>query len=175
MAIASAINDIVYRWQKDSGKSTLVAKLYDWALTMGAELEKYREAANKSCCSYCGHIAKKDPDEILAHINECLKHPLGIAMRGMDAAAEEIAALRTDQPWMTGLMDRRGVEIRNGQLIRAGMRRGDPTGWTVERVMRRAGEWVLCDPMTGERMEMQQDPELREIVPEIQIEKEASA
>lgn len=64
----------------------------------------------------------------------------------------------------TGLMDKHGVEIHQGDVIRSGMRRGDPAGWSEELVDWCGGEWVLRCPKTGEKMQMQNDSELREII-----------
>ncbi len=71
----------------------------------------------------------------------------------------------------TGLLDRNCKKINEGQLIRAGMRRGDLNGWTIEKVVairkgfwRREIEWALADPKTGELMDMQLDQELRELL-----------
>jgi hypothetical protein len=44
------------------------------------------------------------------------------------------------------------------------MRRGDPSGWTKERVDWNGKEWVLSDLKTGERMQFQYDERLLEVV-----------
>lgn len=75
----------------------------------------------------------------------------------------------------TGLLDRNCEKIYEGDLIRAGMRRGNPNGWSSnERVVRRhrkfidfftkqkSDEWFLENSI-GERMQMQWDQELREL------------
>jgi hypothetical protein len=64
-------------------------------------------------------------------------------------------------PAPTGLLDAKGCPIFEGDLIRVGMRRGDAQGWTLEKVVRANGRWMLADPKTGELMEMQTDMMLR--------------
>lgn len=64
----------------------------------------------------------------------------------------------------TGLLDVKQIPIYEGDLIWVGMRRGDVRGWTLERVVRGSGNsdpWMLADPKTGEKMQMQWDQELR--------------
>lgn len=64
----------------------------------------------------------------------------------------------------TGLLDVKQEPIYEGDLIWAGMRREDPVrGWTLERVVRGSGNdpWMLADPSTGEKMQMQWDQQLR--------------
>lgn len=75
-----------------------------------------------------------------------------------------------DMKRFTGLLDKNLKRIHEGDVIRAGMRRGDSAGWSTERVVairrgpfwRREIEWALADPKTGEKMDMQLDQELRE-------------
>lgn len=71
----------------------------------------------------------------------------------------------------TGLLDRHCLKIYEGDLIWNGMRRGDPNGWTVERVVKKPRRkckavdldpWYLADPITGEIGQMQWDQELRD-------------
>ena len=64
----------------------------------------------------------------------------------------------------TGLLDRNCLPICVDDLIWNGMRRGDKNGWTRERVVRgnRDEPWMLADPETGERGQMQWDQELRD-------------
>jgi hypothetical protein len=67
----------------------------------------------------------------------------------------------------TGLLDANLDRIYEGDLIWSGMRRGDPNGFTVERVVKRKAPkpwqspWALADPKTGELMAMQDDQQLR--------------
>jgi len=65
---------------------------------------------------------------------------------------------------LTGYFDHKGVAIREGDLLRTGMRRGDPKGWTLERVYWSGKEWFLSDVKTGEMMQFQYDERLREVV-----------
>lgn len=39
------------------------------------ELEKFKEGANKSVCTYCGHVGPKDVETMLQHMVVCEKHP----------------------------------------------------------------------------------------------------
>jgi hypothetical protein len=67
------------------------------------------------------------------------------------------------KPKFTGLLDANCKKIFEGDLVWAGMRRGDPRGWTLERVvwLPRDKEWGLQNHETDERMQMQWDQELR--------------
>lgn len=65
---------------------------------------------------------------------------------------------------LTGYFDHKGVPIREGDILLSGMRRGDPSGWTKERVDWNGKEWVLSDLKTGERMQFQYDERLLEVV-----------
>lgn len=65
----------------------------------------------------------------------------------------------------TGFLDRHCERIHVGDLIWSGMRRGYAGGWTVEKVVRGDdGLFYLADPKTGEKMDMQYDQELRELI-----------
>ena len=69
-----------------------------------------------------------------------------------------------DDGVFTGLLDCKLKPIFEGDLIWVGMRREDPVdGWTLERVIRGVGNdpWLLVDPETGERIQMQWNQELR--------------
>ena len=72
----------------------------------------------------------------------------------------------------TGLLDKNGDRIYIGDLISVGMRRGDTSGWTIEKVVRRYSKfkYLFKDERwsqyclvndSGERMDMQLDQELR--------------
>lgn len=67
---------------------------------------------------------------------------------------------------LTGYFDATGLPIREGSILRTGMRRGDPKGWTTERVvwLPKSKEWGLADLKTGERMQFQYDQQLRFLV-----------
>jgi len=62
----------------------------------------------------------------------------------------------------TGLLDNQLRRIHEGDMIWAGMRRGDMSGWSLERVVRGCGDepWLL-ENLKGERMQMQWDQNLR--------------
>ena len=69
-------------------------------------------------------------------------------------------------PRFTGLVDRHGHPIYEGDYLHVGMRREDPSGWTTEVVAwnKQSKEWGLLDMKTRtEFMQMQHDPELREL------------
>jgi len=50
---------------------------------------------------------------------------------------------------MRDVFDRDGRKLEIGDLVLVGMRVGDPTGWTLERVAEYEGEPRLADPTTG--------------------------
>ena len=73
----------------------------------------------------------------------------------------------------TGLKDRGGLDIYEGEVIMTGMRRDDHAGWTKERVVRmkrpwsqfwKPIEWALENPDTPRDglMQMQSDEQLRQ-------------
>lgn len=84
-------------------------------------------------------------------------------MRGIGSKMERV---------FTGLLDRNLNKIYEGDMLWIGMRRGDDTGWTCDRVGRRnrrglswftrVTEWILVSPY-GETMQMQNDQELRDL------------
>jgi hypothetical protein len=75
----------------------------------------------------------------------------------------------------TGLLDKNMNRIFTGDWILSGMRRGDPSGWSKERVVRKRSklkslfmsedwcDWCLVNEL-GETMDMQLDQELRELI-----------
>ena len=67
----------------------------------------------------------------------------------------------------TGLLDRHAKKIYFGDRIWSGMRRGYAGGWTPDKVVRGDdGNIYLANLKTGEKMEMQHDQELRELIEE---------
>lgn len=71
----------------------------------------------------------------------------------------------------TGLVDRNGDDILEGEIIMVGMREGDPKGWTTEQVVRISPWWrfwnkefALVNPQRPRDgvMEMQRNPKLRQ-------------
>lgn len=42
-----------------------------------AEIERYKESADKAFCVYCGFIGKRQSDEMIQHVMKCEKNPWG--------------------------------------------------------------------------------------------------
>lgn len=59
------------------------------------ELEKFKEAANKAVCSYCGAIGEKTIDAMAKHLTECRVHPLAVFANTM-AEKERVIEARTE-------------------------------------------------------------------------------
>jgi len=55
-----------------------------------AELE---EKSKLGTCVHCGYVGTKTPEDIVAHVLECERHPLGAAMRNEEAAIERACDL----------------------------------------------------------------------------------
>jgi hypothetical protein len=72
---------------------------------------------------------------------------------------------KMNEPIFTKLLDRHCKRIYEGSILRTGMRRDYMGGWTVSKVVLGQNlEWLLADLKTGEKMQMQYDQELRELV-----------
>lgn len=63
---------------RDAGKVDQLLSLCERVI---AENEKLAENADKAFCLWCGHVGKRDPEEMVAHMESCEKHPMKEILR----------------------------------------------------------------------------------------------
>ena len=59
------------------------------------ELAKYKESADKSICTYCGHIGPKTSEAMVEHMATCEKHPTMKMLKEFSALIDERDAARS--------------------------------------------------------------------------------